>query len=78
MINVYYIEDDEGIAVLVKEYLQVKDCEVFIFNRIDDAKNALQVKRPDIVLLDWNMPDGDGTMVCSWIQKKYQKVPLFF
>lgn len=78
MISVYYIEDDEDIASLVKEYLQEKDCGVFIFSRIDDAKSALQIKRPDVVLLDWNMPDGDGTMICRWIRKNYEEIPIIF
>lgn len=41
MIEVYYIEDDETIADLVKEYLAQQNCSVLIFRTISEAKRAL-------------------------------------
>lgn len=34
MIGIYYIEDDENIAMAVKEYLSQKGCEVSIFGTL--------------------------------------------
>ena len=61
MINLYYAEDDETIAQLVKEYLEQEECQVSIFWTIADLKTALLSRQPDLVLLDWNMPDGQGS-----------------
>ena len=36
MIEVYYIEDDETIADLVKEYLAQQNCSVLIFRTISE------------------------------------------
>ena len=40
MIEVYYIEDDETIADLVKEYLAQQNCSVLIFRTISDKTAA--------------------------------------
>lgn len=60
MIEVYYAEDDETIGKSVKEYLEQQNCKVAVFDRIADVKKALIGHLPTIVLLDWNMPDGQG------------------
>ena len=44
----------------VKEYLEQQNCKVAVFDRIADVKKALIGHLPTIVLLDWNMPDGQG------------------
>lgn len=63
MIEVYYAEDDEMIGKSVKEYLEQQNCKVSVFDRIADAKKALIGHLPTIVLLDWNMPDGQGNEI---------------
>ena len=65
MIEVYYAEDDETIGKSVKEYLEQQNCKVAVFDRIADVKKALIGHLPTIVLLDWNMPDGQGSEL-SW------------
>ena len=61
MIEVYYAEDDETIGKSVKEYLEQQNCKVAVFDRIADVKKALIGHLPTIVLMDWNMPDGQGS-----------------
>ena len=48
MIEVYYIEDDETIADLVKEYLAQQNCSVLIFRTISDAQHALLKRLPTL------------------------------
>lgn len=78
MIEIYYIEDDENIAQVVKAYLEGKNCSVSILPTIADAKDALQKHVPGIVLVDWNMPDGQGNMLCKWIRSKWRELPIVF
>lgn len=33
---------------------------------------------PAIVLVDWNMPDGRGDMLCSWIRSRWRELPVIF
>lgn len=78
MTEVYYAEDDKNIADIVKEYLEQKGYSVSIFSSIREAKNALEKRIPDIVLVDWNMPDGKGDSLCRWVRTKWDTLPVIF
>ena len=57
MVDLYYIEDDPGIALPVKEYLEQKNFKVTICETLAQAEQALKEHVPTLVLLDWNMPE---------------------
>lgn len=76
--EVYYIEDDENIAMAVKEHLSQKGYEVSTFRTLRSGKKALEHHIPSIVLIDWNMPDGEGNNFCRWIRSKWNKLPIIF
>ena len=78
MIEVYYAEDDETIGKSVKEYLEQQNCKVAVFDRIADVKKALIGHLPTIVLLDWNMPDGQGSELCLWIRERWKTLPIVY
>lgn len=78
MIDIYYIEDDKHIAQLVKEYLEENNCSVSVFPTIAEAKEALQRHLPELILLDWNMPDGQGDLLCRLIRSKWKELPVIF
>ncbi len=78
MIDVYYAEDDESIAQAVKEYLEQQDCKVTIFRTVADVRQALKNHIPTILLVDWNMPDGQGNELCQWIRFRWNNLPLIF
>lgn len=52
------------IAQNVKTYLEIRQMEVAVFDRIADMKKALLQKRPALLLVDRNMPDGNGDELC--------------
>ena len=78
MIDIYYVEDDENIAQAVKEYLEQQECRVTIFRTIADARGALRNYIPTIILIDWNMPDGQGNELCGWIRLRWNNLPVIF
>ena len=78
MIEVYYAEDDETIGKSVKEYLEQQNCKVAVFDRIAAVKKALIGHLPTIVLLDWNMPDGQGSELCLWIRERWKTLPIIY
>lgn len=78
MTEIYYIEDDETIALSVKEYLEQRDCRVTTFQSVADARRAIQALRPQLILIDWNMPDGQGDGLCRWIRGRWKELPIIF
>ena len=78
MKEIYYIEDDENIAMAVKEYLSRKGYVVSVFGTLESGKKALEHHIPSIALIDWNMPDGEGNSFCRWIRSKWKELPVIF
>ena len=76
--DLYYIEDDPAIAGMVKEYLQQKGLRVTVCETIAAARQALRCHVPMLVLLDWNMPDGQGDSLCRWMRSSFQELPIIF
>lgn len=78
MIEVYYTEDDEGIARAVCEYLAQQNFRVTVFCTIAQTKQALKKHVPAMILVDWNMPDGQGDALCQWIRCFWKELPIIF
>ena len=78
MPEIYYVEDDENIAQAVKEYLEQQNYSVKILRTITCAKQELKKHTPAIVLVDWNMPDGQGDTLCRWIRSLWKNLPFIF
>lgn len=78
MTEIYYAEDDENIAQAVKTCLEQRGCEVTVFGTIRDTRQALERHTPDMILVDWNMPDGRGDELCRWIRRRWEKLPVIF
>lgn len=76
--ELYYVEDDWNIARVVKEYFEEKNISVRVFDRLEKVREALKVKVPAMVLLDWNMPDGRGDELCRWIRRNWKELPVIF
>lgn len=78
MIEIYYMEDDENIAMAVKEYLGQKGYRVSTFGTLENGRKALECHIPSIALIDWNMSDGDGSSFCRWIRSRWKELPIIF
>lgn len=78
MTEIYYVEDDENIAQAVGSFLGKHGYRVSAFATIADAKKALRSRCPALMLVDWNMPDGNGNELCQWIRAKWKELPVIF
>ena len=77
-LEIFYIEDDVSIAQAVKEYFEQLNYKVTVFPMIEEAKKTMIKFTPAIVLIDWNMPDGQGDDLCRWIRSKWEELPIIF
>lgn len=67
--DVLVIEDDDDIRYLVALILESAFYEVRTGASAKDLDAALEVKLPDIIILDIMLPDGNGIDLCKQIKK---------
>lgn len=60
MIRVLYIEDKVDNRQLVKRVLMAEDIDVIEASSADEGINLALSERPDLILMDINMPGKDG------------------
>jgi len=78
MIKILIVEDDLDFGNLLKQYLELNDFEVFrVFNGIE-ARDILNTKIFDILLLDVMMPNEDGFTLAKTLPKICPKTPFLF
>lgn len=51
MIEVYYVEDDENIALAVQEYLEMKNYRVKVLRTLADGRQVLRDRLPSVILV---------------------------
>lgn len=65
MKSIIILEDDEGIRELIQLLLESRDYQVKAFAQIKAFDLYLQEEKyPDLFLLDYMLPDGNGLEVC--------------
>ena len=78
VIDVYIVDDHqlvcEGISDLINQSGQAHVS--YTFTTLEACRQALQSRRPDVLLLDISMPDGDGITFCQQIINDYPKVKV--
>lgn len=69
MAKILIIEDDNDIAQIEKDYLNINDFEVFIENDGVKGLNEALTGNYDLVLLDVMLPSMDGYEICKKIRE---------
>ena len=77
--EIYCVEDDGDIARSVAAYLGARGFQVTALSSAAGARAALEARRPELLLLDWNLPDGDGELLCRWVRERFgDRLPVLF
>ena len=75
MSRILIIEDEEAIAEIEKDYLELSDFEVVIEENGEKGLEKALAEDFDLVLLDVMLPGKDGFEICKEIRKE-KKVPI--
>ncbi len=75
MSRILIIEDEEAIADLEKDYLELSDFEVDICNSGDEGLKTALTSEYNLIILDLMLPGMDGFEVCKCIREK-KDVPI--
>lgn len=76
--TVLYVEDNSDNRLLVKRILLSEDYTLLEARNAVDALDVLQTARPDLILMDINMPDMDGYTLTAKIKSLpgFERVPI--
>lgn len=75
MKKILIIEDQQSIAELIKDYLEINNFQAnIIINGKEGLKDALE-KDYDLILLDVMLPDIDGFEICKEI-RRHKNIPI--
>lgn len=72
---IYIADDEENIRSLMKTFLENEGYEVRVFADGYSIRQAVDLKMPDLIILDVMMPGDDGLKVCAGI-RKISSVPI--
>ena len=64
-IKIVMIDDDQHLTNLLSQVLDAEDFEVYVTNHSPGYNDLVQRAQPDIILLDWMMPEMDGIEVLT-------------
>lgn len=77
MAKVLLIEDDENICVSLGFTLKHHGYEMIYVNTVKDSLKIIENNDLNLILLDKNLPDGDGISLCKKIRERFS-VPIIF
>lgn len=69
MSKILIVEDEQAIAELEKDYLELNDFEVSIENNGVDGLNTALSGDFDLIILDLMLPGMDGFEICKKIRE---------
>ncbi|CAN5191603.1 response regulator transcription factor [soil metagenome] len=76
--KILLVEDEEMLALITKDMLELKNYKVEIAKDGKMALTKFSNFKPDLVILDIMIPTISGYEVATTIRKKNQKVPIIF
>ena len=76
--TILYVEDNPDNRTLVRRILLAEDYALLEAINAADALKVLQKKRPDLILMDINMPDMDGYTLTAKIRAMpgFERIPI--
>ncbi|RNL50253.1 response regulator transcription factor [Pedobacter jejuensis] len=69
-VKILIVEDDENLRFLVAHRLKTEGYNVLEANDGEAGERMIMADQPDIVLLDWMMPEKQGAEVCESVRKQ--------
>lgn len=75
--HILVVEDNKENASYIKALLDMTNCSYNICYTGDEVKQKLnEIKKLDLVLLDWLLPDIDGEKLADLLKERFKKTPI--
>jgi DNA-binding response OmpR family regulator len=76
VMHILLLEDDETLGPLIEYKLRKAYHEVDWSTHVETAQSFISVGHYDLYILDWMLPDGTGTELCSALRKQGDSTPV--
>lgn len=73
--SVLVIDNDVALTELLKASLEPKTFDVHTAHEVEEGINAVHRINPDVIVLDLNLPEKDGSQVCKDI-RAFSDIPI--
>lgn len=79
MSKIVVIDDEPFILMIIEDKLQRAGLTVITSRTSVDAMELIELESPDLVILDWMMPEVSGIEICRKIkaQERFKDLPVF-
>lgn len=77
MQTILVVEDDYELNQSISYMLREEEYEVRSAHSIKEARLACYEQEPALIILDVNLPDGEGFRFCKWV-KEQKDLPIIF
>lgn len=74
--QVLVVDDDLTLRGLLSSTLMERGYEVCVAPRAEDARAFFDAIQPDVVVLDWRLPDGDGLQLLPEIKRHWPQTEV--
>jgi DNA-binding response OmpR family regulator len=70
------VEDESSTRELIVDALKSASYIVDAVSTAHDARSYIQSVPYDVLVLDWQLPDGSGVEICTWLRGEGNNVPV--
>lgn len=77
-ITILYIDDDDIMTELMEIQLDAHGIQLSIAHTIEDGVATFDPQKHALTVIDWNLPEGDGTLVAKRIRSQYAGAQIVF
>src|SRR5450432_2381500 len=74
--KVLLIDDEDDFGLLLKTYFSKRGYDVFLSQTLEDGLQQIERIKPDVLILDDNLPDGRGWGKAEDLMKKNIQLQL--
>ena len=78
--KILLVEDEDHLGIVLKTFFEKKNFNIEVVKDGEDALFQADNFKPDVVLLDWMLPNMSGLEICRQIRttKGIKKTPIIF
>jgi DNA-binding response OmpR family regulator len=76
MAKILIVEDDVKYAGLITDYLAAQTHTIDMAATVQDARAYLDAYQYEVLIVDWNLPDGEGPALVQTLRKQGHNVPV--